>query len=29
MRELTRDMDPRYREIIVEYFRRLSLQDGK
>jgi hypothetical protein len=26
MRELTRDMDPRYREIIMEYFRKLSSQ---
>jgi len=26
MRELTRDMPPRYREIIMEYFRRLSTQ---
>jgi len=24
MRELTREMDPRYREIIMEYFRKLS-----
>jgi len=26
MRELTRDMDPRYREIIMEYFRKQSTQ---
>ncbi len=26
MRELTRDMDPRYREVIMEYFRRLASQ---
>jgi hypothetical protein len=27
MRELTRDMPPRYREVIVEYFRKLSQQN--
>jgi len=27
MRELTREMDPRYREVIQEYFRRLSAQE--
>ena len=27
MRELTRDMDPRYREIIMEYFRKLLLEE--
>jgi hypothetical protein len=26
MRELTRDMPPRYREMIMEYFRRQSSQ---
>jgi hypothetical protein len=26
MRELTRDMPPRYREVIQEYFRKLSTQ---
>ncbi len=29
MRELTRDMPPRYREVIQEYFRRLSTEDVK
>jgi hypothetical protein len=29
MRELTREMDPRYREIVMEYFRRLSTEQGK
>jgi hypothetical protein len=29
MRELTRDMDPRYREIIMEYYRRQSANAGK
>jgi hypothetical protein len=28
MRELTREMPPRYREIIQEYFRKLSTQDA-
>jgi len=28
MRELTRDMPQRYREIIQEYFRKLSVQDN-
>ena len=26
--ERTRDMDPRYREVIQEYFRRQSIQDS-
>jgi hypothetical protein len=29
MRELTRDMPPRYREVIQEYFRRLSTQNNQ
>jgi len=28
MRELTRDMPQRYREVIQEYFRKLSVQDS-
>ena len=28
MRELTRDMPQRYREIIQEYFRKLSIQEN-
>ncbi len=28
MRELTRDMPQRYREIIQEYFRKLSIQES-
>jgi hypothetical protein len=28
MRELTRDMPQRYREVIQEYFRKLSIQDS-
>ena len=28
MRELTRNVSPRYREIIQEYFRKLSIQEN-
>jgi hypothetical protein len=28
MRELTREMPQRYREVIQEYFRKLSIQDS-
>lgn len=28
MRELTREYPPKYREVIREYFRRVSMQNG-